>query len=116
MKGFFRYGIPLIRLAIKGKIIELLLDTGFNGHLMLSQTLIDKLELEQIGVSDYVTASGEMKLTNVYKAKLEFFDEEIEIPILSTEADFSLAGIELFHKCKIIIERHSGILEIIKSK
>ena len=116
MNGFFRYGSPLIRLAIKGKSIELLLDTGFNGHLMLPQTLIDKLELEQIGVSDYLTASGEEKLTNVYKVELKFFDEEVEIPILSTDANFSLAGMELFHECKIIIERHSGVLEVIKSK
>jgi len=65
MKVFFRYGSPMIRLAIKSKVIELLLDTGFNGHLMLPQNLIDKLELEQIGVSDYVTASGEEKLTNL---------------------------------------------------
>ncbi len=116
MKGFFRYGSPLIRLIIKGNVIELLLDTGFNGYLMLPQALIDKLDLEQIGISDYVTASGEEKLTNVYKAELTFFDEKIEVPILSTDAHFSLAGMELFNECKIIIERHSGILEVIKSK
>lgn len=116
MKGFFRYGSPIIRLVIKSEVIELLLDTGFNGHLMLPQNLIDKLELEQIGISDYITASGEKKLTNVYKAELEFFDEGVEVPLLSTDADFSLAGMELFHECKVIIERHSGSLEVIKSK
>jgi len=112
MESFFKYGSPIIELAVEGEKIEMLLDTGFNGHIMLPQKTIDKLNLEQIGLSDFTTASGEEKQTNVYKAKLEFFNEEIDVPIISTDSSFSLAGLELFHYCKIIIERHKNVLEI----
>ena len=83
---------------------------------MLPQTIINKLGLEQIGISDYITASGDKKITKVYKGKISLFDEEIEVAVLSTDANFSLAGMELFHEYKIIIERYKNSLEIAKSK
>lgn len=116
MKGFFRFGSPIIELSIEGKKIEVVLDTGFNGHIMLPKKIINDINLEQIGFSDYMTASGEGKLTNVYKAKIEFFDEEIEVPVLATDANFSLVGMELFHNCRIIIERYRNVIEITKIK
>ena len=115
MRGFFKFGSPMLELAVEEKNIEMLLDTGFNGHLMLPQSEIDELDLEQIGVSDYLTASGQIKLTKVYIAKMRLFDSKIEVPVLSTNANFSLAGMELFHDCKIIIERNKETVKIIKS-
>ena len=105
----------MIELVVEGKKIEMLLDTGFNGHIMLPQAEIDELCLEQIGISDYLTASGQSKLTKVYIANMGFFDSKIEIPVLSTDANFSLAGMELFHNCRIVIERNKKVIEVIKS-
>lgn len=114
MKGFFKFGCPMIELQIEGKNVEMLLDTGFNGHMMLQQSLIKELNLEQIGFSDYSTASGENKITEVYKGKIKFLEQEIEIPILSTDAPYSLAGMELFNNCKIVIEKLKNLVEITK--
>lgn len=116
MKGFFEFGSPVIELTIEGRKIATLLDTGFNGHIMLPNHIIRELALDQIGISDYLTASGDDKETKVYKGKTDFLNEIIEVPILSTDADFSLAGMELFHNCRIAIERNKGIVEIVKSK
>lgn len=116
MRGSFKFGNPVIALAIEGRNIEALLDTGFNGHVMLPSAVIDELGLDQIGVSDYLTASGDAKLTKVYVGKIMFLDEEVEVPVLSTDADFSLAGMELFHECRLIIERSKDLVEVNKSK
>src|SRR3989344_2229422 len=99
MNGFFEFGSPIIELSVEKRKIPMLLDTGFNGHLMLPNSIIEEVGLDQIGVSDYLTASGENKVTRVYVGKVLFLCEEIDVPILSTDADFSLAGIELFHAC-----------------
>ena len=115
MKGFFIYGSPIIELNIENKKLQLLLDTGFNGQIMLPKKLIRNLNLEPIGFSDYLTVSREKKLTKVYKCKIEFFNETIEMIVLSTDSNFSLAGMELFHKCRIIIERHKDLIEINKT-
>ncbi|MBI3035461.1 hypothetical protein HYY71_03990 [Candidatus Woesearchaeota archaeon] len=109
------FGSPVIVLSVEGKKVETLLDTGFNGHIMLPDSVIRELALDQIGISDYLTASGDNKLTKVYKGKIKFFNEEIEVPVLSTDAGFSLAGMEFFHDCKIIIERNKNIVEVTES-
>lgn len=116
MKGFFEFGSPVIELPIEGRRIATLLDTGFNGHIMLPDTVIRELALDQIGVSDYLTASGDDRLTKVYKGKIDFLNGKIEVPVLSMDADFSLAGMELFHNCKIVIKRSKNIVEVVKSK
>ncbi len=112
MKGFFRFGSPVIELILEGRKIEVLLDTGFNGHIMLPHSTIEELGLENIGVCDYTTASGERIETKVYIGKVGLLNEEIDVPILSTETDFSLAGMELFNECKIVLERSKDIVEV----
>ena len=116
MKGFFRDGSPVIELFVDGNKINLILDTGFNGYIMLPKKLINQLKLKQIGLSDYMTASGDGKETNVYRAKISFFDEEVEVSVLSTEGNFSLAGMDLFYDCRILIERHNELVEVTKTR
>ncbi len=115
MRGFFKFGNPVIELAVEGRKVEVLLDTGFNGHVMLPRDVIEELGLDQLGISDYLTASGDTKLTKVYVGKIMFLEEEIEVPVLSTDADFSLAGMELFHDCRIVIERINNVVEVSKA-
>ena len=112
MKGYFKFGNPVIELNVEERKIEMLVDTGFNGYLMLPKNTINELGLEQIGISDYLTASGQGMITNVYMTKIKFFEEEIEVVALSTDADFSLAGMELFRECRIVIERRKDVVEV----
>jgi len=115
MKGFFRFGSPFVELHVEGRKIEFLLDTGFNGHLLLPQHIIEELSLDLIGLSDYLTASGDKKVTKVYKAKVKISKHDTEVPILSTIANIYLAGMELFHEFRIIIERKKDYVEVIES-
>ena len=115
MKGFFRFGNPVINFVLDKTKVALLLDTGFNGELMLTQKIINKLKLEHIGFSDYTDASGKQNFTKVYKTTFNFFDMKKEVIVLSSNANFSLAGMELFHDCKIIIERSKNIVEVSKN-
>lgn len=112
IKGFFRNGCPFIKINVEGVNIDALLDTGFNGYLMLSQRLIDELDLDQIGFSDYTTASGEKRQTKVYKATVELLNKKIEVSVISTEIEISLAGMDLFDKFRIIVERGDNNVEI----
>ena len=74
MKGYFQFGNPVIELSVEGRKIEMLLDTGFNGHIMLPKSIIREIALDQIGISDYLTASGDDKVTKVYRGQNRFFE------------------------------------------
>jgi len=112
MKGYFKFGSPIIKISLEGEEIPFLLDTGFNGHTMLPFSIIKKLKLKQIGFSDYITATGDYQTTQVYLCKILFFDKEIDIPVLSTSTEFTLAGMGLFHDCRLVIERSKNIVEV----
>ena len=111
MNGEFVFGNPVISLQIHDKTYGFILDTGFDGHLMLSSEIIKESNFQLIGFADYINATGEKVETEVYKGKINFLDEEIEIPIISGDS-FNLAGMDLFHNHKIVIHRSKGILEI----
>ncbi len=115
MKGFFEFGSPFIEVDVEKRKIKMLLDTGFNGHLMLPSSTIQEIGLDPIGISDYRNASGDVKITKVYLAKILFFDKNIEVPVLSNESDIFLAGMELFKECRIVIESKHNLVDITKS-
>ena len=115
MKGFFKNGCPIIELFVQDEKIAVEIDTGFSDYLMLSCTWIDNLTLKLDGIDEYMNANGEIILTLVYTGKIKFLDEEKEVYILPTNADFSLAGMELFNDCKIVIEKSKDLVEITKS-
>lgn len=115
MKGQFELGLPILELNLENKKIKVMLDTGFNGELMLPDAVISKLALEPIAITDYMTASGDNYFTQVFKGMLKIFNEEKEVTVLATSTGFSLAGLQLFHLCKVTLERHKGILEIEKT-
>ena len=115
MRGKFVLGSPIITLELGGHKINALLDTGFNGELILPEHIIEELNFKQIGITDYITASGEKYTTKVYIGRINLFGAHKEIIVLLAPSNFSIAGMELFHLCKIVIERHKSKIEIEKT-
>jgi len=115
MKGFFKNGCPAIEIFVENEKIEVEIDAGFNGYLMLSHILIRKLGLKFLVIGEYFAANGARVLPEVYLGKIKFLGVEKEVEILSTDADFCLAGMDLFDDCKIVIERSKDFVEITKS-
>ncbi|MAF50650.1 MAG: hypothetical protein CMH64_01030 [Nanoarchaeota archaeon] len=116
MKGSFKYGCPIVKIEIQNDREEVLLDSGFNGQLMLPIKLIKKLKLKHVGYSDYLSADGEEIVTKLYDVAVKLFDESMKVEALSTDSDLSLAGMELLHNYKIVIERSKDEVEITKSR
>lgn len=44
-----------------------------------------------------------------------FYDEKRKVVVLATEADLSLAGMELFADSKIVIDQAKNIVEVTKT-
>tara|TARA_Y100000310_G_C20672569_1_gene811126 strand:- start:1218 stop:1565 length:348 start_codon:yes stop_codon:yes gene_type:complete len=114
MKGHFSGNSPMIEVKIAEKTVTLLLDTGFNGQIMLPEGLIEQLQLDKVGVSEFITADGVAKETSVYRAKILFLGDIIEVIVISTASHFSLLGMQLLGDCRIVIDRSNDIVEIAK--
>lgn len=114
LQGYFEFGKPMLKIKISSEKNEIpvLVDTGFNGELMLSTKIIKSLKLPCIGFTDYTTASGEKKPTSVYTGNVEWFGKDKEVAILSSDAGYCLLGMELLHYCRLTVERHKDLLSI----
>ena len=66
MKTRYLFGIPFVTIFIKNIEVECLIDTGFNGALMLPKENVDTLHLPRAGVAEYMLADGSASSSEVY--------------------------------------------------
>jgi len=112
IKTRYLFGLPFATIFIDDKEIEAIVDTGFNGALSLPQELITELRLKKIGSAQYVMADGTISESNIYLAKVAWFNEKVEVSVISSSSEFSLLGMELLSKAKITFEPAKEVLVI----
>lgn len=112
MKTRYLFGLPFLSLQFGSREIEAVIDTGFSGELMLPQTLIQELGLEEVGSSRYILADGSLSDAKVYAATVSWFGRAREVLVISSESDLALAGLELLHDSIITICPAKTIISI----
>lgn len=112
MSGRYLFGLPMLSFEVGGKNIEFLVDTGFNGELMLPVSVIKELCLEQIGRAEYFTADGGVVEAGVYAATLALFGELVEVDVVATDSDVSIVGMALLSDYRLVLEQRKGVLDV----
>ncbi len=115
MKTRYLLGLPFVAIGINNSEVEALVDTGFNGALLLPSARISGLGLKRIGIVDYAMADGSIVQTGIFMAKAKWLDKEQEIAVVATESDFALVGMELLGQARTVLEPAKGVLEIVPS-
>lgn len=116
MRTKYLMGLPFAAISITGSEVEALVDTGFNGALLLPSARIGELGLKRIGWVDYAMADGSIVQTGVFAAKVKWLEQEQEIAVVATESDFALIGMELLAEARTLLEPSRGILSIEPAK
>lgn len=112
-KGFInKNDYPIITVALDNQPINVLVDTGFNGELMLPLTSIEKLNLECVGEESYKTASGDVINTTFYFANLNWFNRNIKVGVLATRGENALLGMGLILPHTLLISAIEERIEI----
>lgn len=114
MKTRYLFGLPVVTIFVCSREIEALLDTGFDGWLMLPETIVQELKLEQIGETDYELADGEVVESILYEAEIDWLGEKKKISVVATPSDLSLLGMGLLANTKIMLRPAKNILQIEK--
>ncbi|MCC6446493.1 MAG: clan AA aspartic protease [Armatimonadetes bacterium] len=87
--------------------IEAVIDTGFDGFLTLSPSLIASLELPSYGIREAALADGSMISLRVYEASLKWRDRTRSVQVLETEGG-SLAGMPFLYGSRLTMEIIDG--------
>jgi len=112
-KGFVnKNDYPIITVALENQPIDVLVDTGFNGELMLPLSAIEKLNLKSVGDESYKTASGDVINTTFYFANLNWFNRNIKVGVLATTGENALLGMGLILPHSLLISPSEDRVEI----
>ena len=89
------------------RTVEAVLDTGFSGHLTLSQDLIESLGLDYYAQIQMVLADGEDTKVYSYEGFVNWFGQTQRAVILASEG-VPLLGMSLLDGCKITMRVRAG--------
>jgi predicted aspartyl protease len=86
-----------------GEELDLVVDSGFNGEIILPQSLLRKLRLRRDGWDFAEWADGSVVQTRAYIGEILWFGQTLKIRIQATDSDEGL-GTELFQGCVVELD------------
>lgn len=111
-------GRALITIAIRtsglatAREIEVWIDTGFNGDLVLPQREIDDLALAQSGTIKAILADGAEVALCRFVCLIDWFDEVRELEVIANEGEYPLLGVGLLLGHDLEISYRTGVVVI----
>lgn len=75
--------------------IEVWIDTGFNGDLVLPQSRIDELGLQRSGSVDAVLADGSPIELHTHTCLINWFGSERRLEVVANDGEYPLLGVGL---------------------
>jgi len=99
---------PRIKLSLAGKNISVVVDTGFNGELMLPEQLLETLCFRQTMKSEAELADGSVVETALYGGKVMWFGRQRSVQVIATESDDGLLGTEMFFGITLFMDLDKG--------
>lgn len=94
-------GRALFTVPIRGELdadaneVEVWVDTGFTGELVMPQSDIDRLRLKPGLMVRAVMADGRNSRLKTYAAWIEWFGETLEVEVIAGEGQVTLLGVGL---------------------
>ena len=73
--------------------VEVWIDTGFTGDLVLSKTVIEKLSLTRSGSVDAILADGSQIALDTYTCYVNWFGSQRRLEVVANDGDCPLLGV-----------------------
>jgi predicted aspartyl protease len=105
-------GFPFATINLKSQDIECMIDTGFDGALLLPLQKIQEHRLQKIGFIKCTLANGSISFTDTFAAEIDWLDKRKIITVIGMEADFALIGMQLLADVKATLLPRKKILTI----
>lgn len=106
----------LVEIRLGGERIECVIDTGFNGALILPRLFIDRLGIPIRGRLAFEIVGGTSLVAPVAYANIEWLDEEREVEIIVSDGYDALIGTELLEETTLSINYVTRTVSIAKGE
>ena len=112
MNTHYLFGLPFATIKVNSFEVDAIVDTGFNGALMLPKQLIAKLKLPRMGYAEYTLADGTLSQAAIFAGQVMWFNATKKVSVISCESDLALVGMELLFDAKFTLCPAKGVLTI----
>lgn len=99
----------MVTFQINSKSFDFLIDTGFDGQLVLPLSIAHDLELNEVGDTEFFTADGHESAAPVFLCMLNWFGSVRPTFALGTNSDIGLIGMELLKECRLTVDKAKNI-------
>jgi clan AA aspartic protease len=108
---------PMVRLKLISAMeeeIELnaIIDTGYNGEVILSEKKIQEMGLEFLGTIDTELADGRIVELDLFRGRIKWFGRIQEVAVGASRSDDTLLGTLLLADCELDINFKDGWAKI----
>lgn len=90
-----------------------MIDTGFDGHLLLPDSMIHWLALPRLGATVVPIGDGTSSLMRVYELAAQWLNERLLVEVLAGSANEVLLGTALLAGRRLTIDYRSATVEIV---
>ncbi len=117
MDGYFHArSEPVIKLDVGSMSIEVLVDTGFGGSLMIPSQIANRLGLKFEGPEEFETATGEVVLADACSVEIDWLGGTRRISVVtSPKVSEALLGGHMLNDCRLTIDYGHHTVTIVKS-
>ena len=107
MDGYFNVrDEPVIRLEVGSSHIEVLVDTGFNGGLIIPDQMARHLDIRyDRGLEEFCTATGATFLASGCSMEITWFGQAVRVPVATSgEVNEAILGGNMLKDCRLTID------------
>jgi clan AA aspartic protease len=90
--------------ATNGEIIECLIDTGFNGALVLPRADAVRLNLTVLGRAPIIGVGRARLVADIAELEIEWLDQTRAVEVIISDGDDSLLGTELLDGNRLVVD------------
>jgi len=94
--------------------VPAIIDTGYNGEVILSEDKIREIGLEFLGTIDTELADGEIVELDLFKGKIKWFDRIQEVAVGASRSEDTLIGTLLLGDCELDVNFKEGWVKILQ--
>jgi|GEM_PF-1270061 len=115
LDGYFNAtGEPAIQLDLGFGQVEILIDTGFSGWLIVPTDFAIDLADAFEGFQSFLTATGQTFTASVYFVEIDWFNERIEVPVaVSQQITAALLGSQMLSDCLLSIDYYNRTVRVV---
>ena len=107
----YREALVLVRLG-DDAVIECVVDTGFDGGLMLPRALVSQIQIPIVGELTFEMVGGAKMSAKIGLIDIRWLGELREVEVIVSEGDDALIGTELLIATTLIIDYPASSLAI----